>query len=93
MLSHVHVADCAQADLQPTFLAYPGWHIRQNNLQNLPGVGLSQCRASCIAVQLCRTIDLVQTSGNCYLQDVDARDVPTDWSVYADIVHYQKTCL
>ena len=87
-------SECAESDLQETFLRYPGSAILGNNIFESEKDTEDDCVDWCNNVTECRTVEYDSRSNKCYLQSKTALDVPvTSWITGINTYNlYQKMC-
>ena len=87
-------SECAESDLQETFLRYPGSGILGNNIFEGEKDTEDDCVDWCNNVTECRTVEFNSLGNNCYLQSKTALDVPvSSWiSGVSTYNFYQKMC-
>ena len=87
-------SECAESDLQETFLRYPGSAILGNNIFDSEKDTEDDCVDWCNNVTECRTVEYDSRSNNCYLQSKTALDVPvTSWITGINTYNlHQKMC-
>ncbi|KAK7111712.1 hypothetical protein V1264_011300 [Littorina saxatilis] len=88
------VEGCEEADLQSTFVAYPGYRIHLRNIV-CTGMPREDCITVCGQHARVRTCDYLPLGGvlYCCLQPVTKLDFPSDWIVDPTSTSYQRTCV
>ena len=86
-------SECAQSDLQKTFLKYPHSFIDGYTFE-FDRKASEECLQWCHNVPKCRSVVYAVGPNVCFLQNVTVLDVPSDrWLTRARITnHYQPMC-
>ena len=87
-------SECAEDDLQETFLKYPGSYISSYNTNYGFRDDEGSCMEWCRSVTECRTVEYRSSFDSCYLQSVTALGVPESaWITgESEFNIYQKMC-
>ena len=86
--------ECAQSDLQKTFLKYPHSYIDGYNFEYDHKASEEDCLQWCHNVPKCRSVVYAVGPNVCFLQNVTVLDIPSDsWLTRSPIYkYYQAMC-
>ena len=87
-------SECADNDLQETFLKYPGSFILGYNMDYSRRPDEGSCVEWCRNLAECRTVEYYSMHNNCFLQSKTVLDVPVNkwFTGISNYNTYQKMC-
>ncbi|KAK7447340.1 hypothetical protein BaRGS_00040198, partial [Batillaria attramentaria] len=84
--------DCDAADLRKQLLEYPFMVLNGYNDQTVKGISLAACKARCLTLGWCRTVEHDFSINYCFLQTSTPLDHPLAWQANQDYHFYQRMC-